>query len=179
MHISNPNPQNGKSKFRGIRDFGYKSLHSSPNVASKAGLSLIHSPATQHKFGKRVFMGSYQMSDKDVFDLHMQQIRTKGSLQHFDRESKIKEEQSFSRFVQEQLRNDRQKYELSQKMLQIDFIESNAAKKVDNEERRRQENEKRLRETYQYFPYTGSDEVERKRHELRMNQRREFQQYVN
>lgn len=100
VHVSNPNPQHGSKQFNGIRDQGYNSAHASPaNATGKAGLSLIHTPSLSHKFGKRVFMGNYQMSDKDVFDLHMQQIKSKGSLQNFEREVKIKEEQEFTRFV--------------------------------------------------------------------------------
>jgi hypothetical protein len=37
-------------------------------------------------------MGNYMMSDKEVFDLHMQQIRIKGDMHAFDRAIKIKEE---------------------------------------------------------------------------------------
>jgi hypothetical protein len=33
------------------------------------------------------------MSDKEVFDLHMQQIKVKGSLQNFDRHIRLLEEQ--------------------------------------------------------------------------------------
>jgi hypothetical protein len=80
IHLSNPNPQNGKSKFKSVRDHGYSTGYISPGATSKAGLTLIHTPQTVNKFGKRVFMGNYQMSDKDVFGLHMQQINYKGTL---------------------------------------------------------------------------------------------------
>ena len=60
-----------------MRDQGYLT----PSASTKAaGLSVIHTPYFDQKFGKRVFMGNYQMSDKEVFDLHMQQIKMKGSL---------------------------------------------------------------------------------------------------
>lgn len=78
VHISNPNPQHGQKKFNGVREHGYQSP-ASGSAAAKAGLSLIHSPAMVSKFGKRVFMGGYKMSDREVFDLHMQQIKMKGS----------------------------------------------------------------------------------------------------
>jgi hypothetical protein len=126
-----------------------------------------------------MFMGSYHMNDKDIFEQHMQQIRTKGSLHNLDKEVKIREERHFSRYLQEQLRNDRQKQEISQRMLKLDFIESNAAKKQDNLERRRMETERKYQETYEYFPFQGSDEVERRRHELKLTQRREFQQHLS
>jgi hypothetical protein len=93
LHLSNPNPQQGKIKYQGVRDKGY-STNVSPPVAAVttsrgAGLTLIHSPPTIGKFGKRVFMGNFQMSSRDVFDLHMSQIKDKGSLQKNDRRSKI------------------------------------------------------------------------------------------
>jgi hypothetical protein len=71
VHLSNPNPQKGKKKFNGVREAGYHSLHASPSASKAAGLTLIHTPHNSSKFGKRVYMGSYQMTDKDVFDLHM------------------------------------------------------------------------------------------------------------
>jgi hypothetical protein len=98
VHLSNPNPQPGK-KFKSVRDNGYHS-HASP-VATKAGLTLIHTPAPNQKFGKRVYMGDYMIGDRDVFNLHMNQIKQKGSLITFDRDMKIREEQEFSKFVQE------------------------------------------------------------------------------
>lgn len=46
-------------------------------------------------------MGDYMIGDRDVFNLHMNQIKQKGSLITFDRDMKIREEQEFSKFVQE------------------------------------------------------------------------------
>ena len=73
---------------------------------------MIHTPYFDQKFGKRVFMGNYQMSDKEVFDLHMQQIKMKGSLQNFDRHIKLLEEQQFSKFVSDQLKKDHMRQEM-------------------------------------------------------------------
>lgn len=169
MHISNPNPQFGSKKFTGIRDQGYNSAHASPaNATGKAGLSLIHTPSLGHKFGKRVFMGSYQMSDKEVFDMHMQQIKMKGSLQNIERDIKLREEQEFTRFVQDQLRKDREKHAHIQRMINQDFVDVNAVKRHDNEEKKKHDHDVKMKETYQYFPYTGSDEVENKRKELKL-----------
>ena len=99
VHISNPNPQNGKHKYKNVRDHGYHSVQNSPSTTSRAGLSLITTPLMQHKFGKRVFLADQKLTDREVFELHMKQIRTKGSVQNFDREMKIREEQEFTRFV--------------------------------------------------------------------------------
>ncbi len=74
IHLSNPNPQKGKKMFKSVRESGY-SVGFSPmgnQTARAAGLTLIHSPYIDGKFGKRVYMGNYQLSDKDVFELHMQ-----------------------------------------------------------------------------------------------------------
>jgi hypothetical protein len=93
VHASNPNPQKGKMKFKSIREYGYATpTHGAGNATSRAGLTLIHSPYVEGKFGKRVYLGNYNMSDKDVYDLHMQQIRMKGDVHTFDRAIKIKEE---------------------------------------------------------------------------------------
>ena len=72
VHFSNPNPQPGKRKYGGVRELGYSTNAAGGNAAAKAGLSLIHTPALVAKFGKRIYMGNYRMSDKEVFDLHMQ-----------------------------------------------------------------------------------------------------------
>jgi hypothetical protein len=66
------------------------------------------------------------------------------------------------------------KQEQIQKLMLVDFVESNAIKRLDNEEVKRQELERKKKETYKYFPYTGSEEVERKRHELKLSQRKDF-----
>ena len=47
-------------------------------------------------------------------------------------------------------------------------------KKIENDSKKKQDHDKKMQETYKYFPYTGSDEVERKRHELKLSQRKEF-----
>jgi hypothetical protein len=110
VHASNPNPQKGKYKFKSIRDTGYATpTHGAGNATSRAGLTLIHSPYVEGKFGKRVYMGNYHMNEKEVFDLHMQQIKMKGDLHTFDRAIKIKEEQEFSKFVHDQLKKDHAK----------------------------------------------------------------------
>lgn len=54
-------------------------------------------------------MGNQKISDKEVFEMHMQQIKNKGSQHTFDHDMKIREEQEFTRFVQNQLRKDREK----------------------------------------------------------------------
>jgi hypothetical protein len=95
-------------------------------------------------------------------------------VQTFDREVKIREEQEFSRFVQDQLRKDREKQEQIQKLMQIDFIEANAAKQIDNERKKQEDTQVKMKETYKYFPYTGGEEVERKRQELKEHQKKEF-----
>lgn len=92
VHASNPNPQKGK-RYKSIREYGYATpTHGAGNATSRAGLTLIHSPYVEGKFGKKVYLGNYYMSDKDVYDLHMQQIRMKGDVHTFDRAIKIKEE---------------------------------------------------------------------------------------
>ncbi len=60
-----------------------------------------------------------------------------------------------------------------------DFIESNTVKKHVNIEKKKKEFEDKMKETYKYFPFTGSEEVEKRRHDLKVTQRKEFQQYVN
>jgi len=72
VHFSNPNPQPGKKKYSGVREQGYSTNAAGGNAVAKAGLSFIHTPAVATKFGKRIYMGNYRMSDKEVFDLHMQ-----------------------------------------------------------------------------------------------------------
>lgn len=101
VHFSNPNPQPGKRKYAGVREQGYSLNATGGTAVAKAGLSFIHTPAVATKFGKRIYMGNYRMSDKEVFDLHMQQIQMKQSLNYFDKDQKIREEQEFSRFVQD------------------------------------------------------------------------------
>jgi hypothetical protein len=44
--------------------------------------------------------------------------------------------------------------------MQQDFIESNAAKKYDNLEKKKRDQDVKYAETYRYFPFNGSDEVE-------------------
>ena len=50
-----------------------------------------------------------------------------------------------------------------QKLMQEDFIQANLAKKHDNEEKKKRDLDAKMQERYNYFPYTGSDEVENKR----------------
>jgi len=103
----------------------------------------------------------------------------KNSNNYFDKDIKIREEQEFSRFVQDQLRKDRMKQVEIQRLIQQDFIESNAEKRMYNQISKRKDQEVKMQETYSHFPYTGSDEVDRKRHELKLTQRKDFQQYLN
>ena len=180
MHASNPNPQKGKFKYNSVRDQGYTTpTHGAANTTSRAGLTLIHSPYVEGKFGKRVYMANYLLNDKEVFDLHMQQIKIKGDLHTFDRALKIKEEQDFSKFVQDQLKKDHAKQDHIKKLMRHDFIEENMIKRMDNAEKRRKEEESKRVERYEHFPFKGSDTIERFREELRQKQRQEFLQYIN
>lgn len=181
VHLSNPNPQKGKLKFKSVRDAGYQTGFSplGNQTARAAGLTLIHSPYVDGKFGKRVYMGNYQLSDKDVFDLHMQQIRMKDTLHAYDKAIKVKEEQEFTKFVQDQLRKDLAKQEHIHKLMKHDFVEENMIKRLTNEEGKKEEIEKRKKEKYDHFPFLGSDTVEKHREELRHRQRQEFLQYIN
>ena len=178
VHQSNPNPQKGKSKFKSIRETGYLTPSAS-QAAKVAGLSVIHTPYFDQKFGKRVFMGNYQMSDKEVFDLHMQQIKMKGSLQNFDRHIKLLEEQQFSKFVSDQLKKDHMRQEMIQKLMKEDFLSTNHQRQEKNSEKKRQEYQQKLQEKYEHFPYKGSDEVENHRKQLKEMQKKEFLQYLS
>ena len=62
--------------------------------------------------------------------------------------------------------------------MQKDFIESNDAKKVDNHEKKQTDYHSKFQETYKYFPYTGSDDVEKKRALLKEGQQKEFQSFL-
>jgi hypothetical protein len=180
VHASNPNPQKGKMKFKSIREYGYATpTHGAGNATSRAGLTLIHSPYVEGKFGKRVYLGNYNMSDKDVYDLHMQQIRMKGDVHTFDRAIKIKEEQEFSKFVHEQLKKDHAKQEQIHRLMKADFVEENLIKRLNNMDRRKQEEAAKKDERYDHFPFRGSDTIEKFREDLRHMQRQQFLQYIN
>lgn len=180
VHASNPNPQKGKYKFKSIRDQGYATpTHGAGNATSRAGLTLIHSPYVEGKFGKRVYMGNYHMSDKEVFDLHMQQIKMKGDLHTFDRAIKIKEEQEFSKFVHDQLKKDHAKQEHIQRLMKADFVEENLIKRLNNIDKKKQEESAKKSERYDHFPFRGSDTIEKFREELKQMQRKQFLEYIN
>ena len=53
--------------------------------------------------------------------------------------------------------------------MKIDFIETNEQRKYSNIEKKKEEFNKKMQETYTHFPYTGSEKVEKKRHELKMS----------
>ena len=105
-------------------------------------------------------MGNYNMSDKEVFDLHMQQIKMKGDVHTFDRAIKIKEEQEFSKFVYDQLKKDHAKQDQIQRLMMADFVGENYVKRLDNIEKKKQEESSKKAERYDHFPFRGSDTIE-------------------
>ena len=105
-------------------------------------------------------MGNYNMSDKEVFDLHMQQIKMKGDVHTFDRAIKIKEEQEFSKFVHEQLKKDHAKQDQIQRLMKADFVEENFIKRLNNIEKKKLEESYKKSEKYDHFPFRGSDTIE-------------------
>jgi hypothetical protein len=59
-----------------------------------------------------------------------------------------------------------------------DFIKTNEERKEMNKEKKKYEIEEKMKERYEHFPYTGSDQVEERRRQLKLNQKKEFQQYL-
>jgi hypothetical protein len=45
--------------------------------------------------------------------------------------------------------------------MKIDFIETNEQKKISNIEKKKEEFNQKMQETYTHFPYTGSEQVEK------------------
>ena len=65
-HMANPNPQGGKSfKYKGIRDLGYTRYAKEVN------------PDDIIKFGKKVFHGNSMMTNEQMMEFHLKQMRDK------------------------------------------------------------------------------------------------------
>lgn len=99
FHISNPNPQRGHRKYLGIRDLGYASMHQSPAASTHSSSFSLIGGTPNFKFGKKVFLDN-KLSNKEVLEDHLKQMRNKADLKKFQRDSKLKEDKDFLRFVQ-------------------------------------------------------------------------------
>ena len=62
--------------------------------------------------------------------------------------------------------------------MQVDFLEDNNAKKLENSEKKKHEESAKYKEDYKYFPYTNGESIEQKRQELKAKQQREFQSHL-
>jgi hypothetical protein len=58
--------------------------------------------------------------------------------------------------------------------MKADFVEENLIKRLNNLERKRQEDMSKRAEKYDHFPFRGSDTIEQFREELKKKQRHEF-----
>ena len=63
--MANPNPQSNQTKFKGIRDLGYT------RYAREVD------PTDIVKFGKKVYTGNSRMSNEEMMEYHLRQMREK------------------------------------------------------------------------------------------------------
>ena len=81
--------------------------------------------------------------------------------------------------MHEQLKKDHAKQEQIHRLMQADFVEENLIKKLNNMDRKKQEEATKKAERYDHFPFRGSDTIEKFREELRHMQKQQFLQYIN
>ncbi|CDW83282.1 UNKNOWN [Stylonychia lemnae] len=176
FHISNPNPQKGKQKFLGVREKGYNSINISPEQMSTT--TSTFSPQVDFKFGKRVYVDN-KMSNKDVLEIHLQQMRDKSDTKKFQKDNKLKEDNDFINFVQGQLRRDREKWLRAQEQMKQDFVDFNGQKKVAKQHQIQTQQSEKKYEQFNYFPFTYGEQIEKYRENLRHQQRNDLQEYMD
>jgi hypothetical protein len=63
--------------------------------------------------------------------------------------------------------------------MKADFVEENLIKRLNNIDKKKQENSSKKSERYDHFPFRGSDTIEKFREELKLMQRKQFLEYIN
>ena len=63
--------------------------------------------------------------------------------------------------------------------MKADFVEENLIKRLNNIDKKKQDESCKKSERYDHFPFRGSDTIEQFREELRKKQRQEFLQYIS
>ena len=82
FHMSNPNPQMGQFKFKGVRDLGYSKFEKTVD------------PTDAVRFGKKVINTDKHTSEQ-VMEEHLRQMREKMAKQRQNHEQKRKQEFEF------------------------------------------------------------------------------------
>ena len=63
--------------------------------------------------------------------------------------------------------------------MKADFVEENLIKRLNNIDKKKQEESAKKSERYDHFPFRGSDTIEKFREELKQMQRKQFLEYIN
>ena len=84
-----------------MRDKGYHALiQSSPDKTSYSTADSLSYLSPDKRFGKKVFMDN-KLSNKEVLEIHLQQMREKDSGKKFNRDMKLQEDKDFLGFVKD------------------------------------------------------------------------------
>ena len=93
FHSSNPNPQPNHPNYFGPRDRG---------TPSETNRSASEDPSDILKFGKKINYGK-KLTNEDVLEAHLQQMREKMDYRKFEKDAKLKEEREALQRIKREL----------------------------------------------------------------------------
>lgn len=150
-HMANPNPQSNNYKYKGIRDLGYTRYARDVD------------PTDIVKFGKKVYHGNSKMTNEEMMEFHLKQMRDKKNSVEAYNDQQRKQQLDFLNSMSMKEAFEQQKMQESRKIINDDFMEHNR-QLVDRMKRKKQlQNDLKKSEQYNYFPYVAGDLIEQHR----------------
>ena len=150
-HTSNPNPQgNLRQNFMGPRD-----------GESKAK-SQIEEPADILKFGKKITFGN-RLTNEDVLEAHLSQMREKLDTRKLEKETKLKEERDALQRIKKEIEQQEAMKMRSSNILKNEFLFFNDQKQLDNKLRKGHEKTVKEGEKYDHFPFVSGEMLDQHR----------------
>ena len=124
-HTSNPNPQgNLRQNFMGARD-----------VESSSKSQMGEDPGDILKFGKRITFGK-KLTNEDVLEAHLQQMREKMDTRKVEKDAKLKEEREALQRIKREIEQQEAMKMRSSNILKNEFLFFNDQKQLDNKLRK-------------------------------------------
>lgn len=152
--MANPNPQNVPVKFQGVRQLGYRHYYEQADPLQEV-----------IRFGKKVNY-ELKLTNDEIMQDHLKKMRERMSKNKNDHDTKRKQEKEFLDQIASIERLEQQRKLFSKRTLNEDFKSVNDNIMLKRMMDRELNDVSKKNETYNYFPFVGSELVEQNRASL-------------
>lgn len=162
FHMSNPNPQGSQQRFYGPRDTASNAGGGSPDKPSSSGSG----QPDMVRFGKKINFGSSKLSNEELLQDHLREMRQHLIEKRNQRSMQIEEDRKYLARVQDRDTQERHMKMRSSEVLKNEFLFFNDQKQLENKLKREQEREESHKSKLDFFPFVSGELLEQHRQGL-------------